>query len=434
MVQFYKTKKTKSQSPRVMTCQVSGIDHQLQGIIHHQRETYFVADALPDETIKIQIKGKHQAQLLKVLTPSGQRIAPECSYYGACGGCQGQILSAEDQRDYKAQEVAQLLTQLSGYTDLPDVEWLYGSPWHYRRAARLATWFDERQGWIAGFRQRSSKKLVKVAHCQVLSKSLNPLLKPLADLLGIFKKSFRLGHIELYDCQPQPVVKLHANSELSTEQLQACKTFAEQWQVSFYVSDPQGQRLLSGEKSYYALADGSVIHFTPGDFIQVNAALNEQLIQWALDQLDAQANEQVLDLFAGVGNFTIPLAKRARSVVAVEGVSQMSEQIQMNAQLNQCANVTAISGDLDDPQTLTGWCEQADKVLLDPARSGAKTALEAVAKAGVKAVVYIACDPATMARDLAVAQAHGYLIKRWALIDMFSQTRHIETAVLLTAH
>ncbi|MFM2479501.1 23S rRNA (uracil(1939)-C(5))-methyltransferase RlmD [Celerinatantimonas sp. MCCC 1A17872] len=432
MVQFYKTKQSSKNKSTVFKGSVSALDHRLQGIIHYQQQTYFTQDVISGEQVQLKATRKNKAQLVKVLQADPRRITPACQYYAKCGGCQGQILSYEDQLKLKAPQVSHLIEQLGGYEQLMAPQLIYGHDWHYRRVTRLATWFDNRQGWMLGFRQRQSKQLVQIDSCLVLKESLNALLAPLQTLLSQFPKAAKLGHVELYDCLPQPALRLRLTSALNEKQRQLCQQFANELQLSFFVSDINGERYLSGSDCYYQLDDLKV-HFTPGDFIQVNQSLNEQLVQLALDWLAPKADERLLDLFSGVGNFSLALAKRAKSVIAIEGVERMSEQLLLNAKLNQLDNITALSGDLDDPKTLAGICDDIDKVLLDPARAGAKTALESVAKAGVKAVVYIACDPATMARDLAMAREYGYKIQRWALINMFSQTSHVETAVLLSA-
>lgn len=432
MVQFYKIKQSSKNKPTTFKGLVSAIDHRLQGIIHHQQQTYFVPDVLPGEEVQLKVTGKRKAELLKVLQADSRRATPACQYYAQCGGCQGQILSFEEQLKLKAPEVMRLIKQLSGYEQLMEPELIYGQDWHYRRVTRLATWFDSRRGWMLGFRQSHSKQLVQIDHCLVLKESLNDLLNPLQVLLSTFSKSAKIGHIELYDCLPQPAVRLRLTSVLNEKQRQFCIQFANEHQVSFLVSDLNSEQYLVGSECYYQLGELD-IHFTPGDFIQVNPQLNEQMVQLAQQWLALKADERLLDLFSGVGNFTLALAQQAHSVIAVEGVERMSEQLQANAKLNQLSNIQALSGDLDDPKTLAGICETIDKVLLDPARAGAQTALESVAKVGVKAVLYIACDPATMARDLAIARAYGYKVQRWALINMFSQTSHVETAVLLSA-
>ncbi|WP_165872768.1 23S rRNA (uracil(1939)-C(5))-methyltransferase RlmD [Celerinatantimonas diazotrophica] len=411
---------------------MSAIDHRLQGIIHYQQQTYFAQDVLPEEEVQLKVTGKRKAQLLKVLQADPRRIKPACQYYGQCGGCQGQILSFDEQLNLKAPEVKRLIEQLSGYEQLMPPQLFYGQDWRYRRVTRLATWFDHRRGWQLGFRQSQSKQLVQIDSCLVLQESLNALIPPLQGLLNAFSKSAKLGHVELYDCLPQPAVRLRLTSALTAKQRQLCTQFANEQQVSFFVSDLKSEQYLVGSDCYYQLGE-LAIHFTPGDFIQVNPLLNEQMVQLAQQWLALKGEDRLLDLYSGVGNFTLPLAKQVRSVVAIEGIERMSEQLRVNAKLNQLNNIKALSGDLDDPKTLAGICETIDKVLLDPARSGAQTALESVAKAGVKAVLYIACDPATMARDLAIAHKYGYKIQRWALINMFSQTSHVETVVLLSA-
>lgn len=431
MVQFYKAKSATKKTQSAFDSFVTGIDHKLCGIVHHQQNTLFVERVLPNEQVRIKPLSNHQGQLVKLLKPSEQRIKPRCHYFERCGGCQAQMLSADDQLAYKRQEVGRLLKQFSGYEQLPDVTLLQGEVWNYRRDCRLSSWFVPGNGWQLGFRMPRAKKLVPMTQCETLSETLNPLLQPLQKLLASWPKTVRLGHIELIDVKPQPIVAIRLMKPLTSAQCRQCEAFAKAQQVAVVFDLGEERQWLVGEACYYTVDDVE-LHFSPGDFIQVNAGMNQQLVALALDWLDPQADERLLDLFSGIGNFTLPLAKRAKEVIAIEGVESMAQRVSDNARRNGLQNVTAFSGDLNDPSVLAERLKDIDKVLLDPARAGAKTAIGLVAKARPKAVLYIACDPATMARDVAQLQAAGYCLNRWALIDMFAQTSHVETAALFT--
>ncbi|CAG9000496.1 MAG: 23S rRNA (uracil(1939)-C(5))-methyltransferase RlmD [Candidatus Celerinatantimonas neptuna] len=431
MVQFYKAKPVSKNSLPSMEGSVEGVDHQLNGIIRHHQRTFFVADTLPEERVIFKPQSGYHGKLVKRLSSHPLRIAPACRYYKQCGGCQAQILDASDQLALKTPQIAQLITQLSGFVDLPEPLLIQGQPWRYRRITRLSTWFDKKMGWKLGFRAAQGKQVVSINHCLVLTESLDFLLQPLQQLIQSFPKNAGVGHIELIDCLPRPVVNLRLTKNLSPKLEQLCCDFAETYHVHFAVTGMDVQ-WLCGLGCYYEI-DGLTLYFSPGDFIQVNSLMNQQLVDLAIKWLDLSEQDLVADLFCGVGNFTLPIAKQCQSVVAVEGVLRMVEQLRANAKTNHLTNIEAFSGDLSDPETLAGRLNGIDKVLLDPARAGAKIAIELIAKLQVKRVVYIACDPATMARDIAVLKEAGYRLKCWALIDMFSQTSHIETAVLLTS-
>lgn len=431
MVQFYKAKPASKNLRPSVEGSVEGVDHQLNGIIRHRQRTFFVPDTLPEERVIFKPQLGHHGTLIKRLSAHPLRISPACCYYRQCGGCQTQVLEAGDQLAMKAPQVAQLISQLSGFSDLPEPILIQGESWHYRRITRLSTWFDKKKGWILGFRTMQGKQVVPIDHCLVLTESLDKLIQPLQQLMQMFPKHAGVGHIELIDCLPRPVVNLRLTKSLSPKLEQLCCDFADVHQVSFVVTGSHVQ-WLSGSSCYYEI-DGLSLHFSPGDFIQVNPSMNQQLVDLAISWLDLSKQDIVADLFCGIGNFTLPMAKRCRDVVAVEGVEQMVAQLQLNASTNHLSNVESFSGDLNDPETLAEKLNDIDKILLDPARAGAKTAIKLIAKLQVKTVVYIACDPATMARDIAILKDAGYRLKCWALIDMFSQTSHIETAVLLTS-
>ncbi|MFM2480222.1 23S rRNA (uracil(1939)-C(5))-methyltransferase RlmD [Celerinatantimonas sp. YJH-8] len=431
MVQFYKAKTAAKKTQPVFDSVVSGMDHKLCGIVHHQQNTFFVERVLPGERVRIKPLSNHQGQLIKVLQAGSLRIQPRCEYFQECGGCQSQILTSDQQISFKRTEVQKLIEQLSGYTDLPEPMLITEAAWNYRRCCRLATWYERQQGWLLGFRMAKSKQLVTVQHCDTLNQSLSALIAPLQQLFRQWPRAAGLGHVELIDALPKRVVLVRVTHPLTTPLIEQLVNFAVSQNISLVMDDGINRQWLQGEHCYYEVDDVS-LQFEPGDFIQVNASLNQQLVALATDWLDPQPQERILDLYSGIGNFTLPLAKRAAHVTAIEGVASMAVKVQQNAQANGLNNVEAVSGDLNDPAALRQHLTQIDKVLLDPARAGAKTALGLVAKARPKAVVYIACDPATMARDIAQLYSAGYQFKRWALIDMFAQTSHVETAVLFT--
>ncbi|WP_220718526.1 23S rRNA (uracil(1939)-C(5))-methyltransferase RlmD [Agarivorans litoreus] len=433
MAQFFKAKAKSTSIKAIRDAQVLALDHHLNGVVKHQGKTYFVDGVLPGERVDVLPSAKSgPAKLLKRLNDAPQRIEPACQFYQQCGGCSAQYLSAQAQRDYKLKAVAELISRQSGYQDLPEFEILSGDDWHYRRATRLSTWFDKQRGWQLGFRQKSSKDIVAISECIVLKPQLSALLVPLQQLLKTWPKSINLGHIELIDCQPQIVCRIRVRNQPSDKIAAQLRSFAQQYSIALVIATDEQSSYLMGEQAYYDLAEqGLRLAFTPGDFIQVNEAMNQALVSQALEWLQPCAKDQILDLYAGIGNFSLALAQNAQQVIAVEGVTAMTKQVLVNAEANGFSNISAFSGDLEQVETAKAWQKtKVNKVLLDPARAGAKLAISQVAKLSPSTVVYVSCNPATLARDAKVLKQAGYRLSKIALVDMFAHTEHVETMAL----
>ncbi|WP_432459722.1 23S rRNA (uracil(1939)-C(5))-methyltransferase RlmD [Agarivorans sp. QJM3NY_25] len=433
MAQFFKAKPKTTSLKRIDDCQVEQLDHHLHGIVRAGRQTYFVPNTLPGERVNIFPSHKSgPAKLIKRLKDSAQRISPICQFYQQCGGCSVQHLDAATQRQYKQRAVAQLISRLSGYPEMTALELLSGDDWHYRRVTRLSTWYDKSLGWQLGFRQKGSQQLVTISDCLVLSKNLSVLLEPLQALLKGWPKNVGLGHVELIDCEPKVVCRVRLTKPLAAKWQTQLLAIAERFNFAMLLTEAEQHTWLTGEQAYYTLHDQQLdLAFHPGDFIQVNVTINQLMINKALAWLKLKPQDVVLDLYSGIGNFSLPLAQRAKQVIAIEGVPAMSQRVMDNAKRNGLMNISAYCGDLEQPETAKFWQSRAvTKVLLDPARAGAKQAITQVAKLGLSTVVYVSCNPATLARDAKVLKEAGYKMVKLAVVDMFPQTEHIETMAL----
>ncbi len=435
MAQFFKAKAKSTTIKALRNQQVVDLDHHLKGVVKCQGQTYFVDGVLPSERVDILPNGKSgPAKLLKRLSSSQERIEPACGFYQRCGGCSALHLSVQHQRHYKLQAVQALLTRLSSYSQLPEIETLSGDEWAYRRVCRLSSWYDKNTGWQLGFRQKASKSLVAVDSCLVLEPQLSALIAPLQALVLAWPKKVALGHIELIACQPKPVCRIRLTQVLGDKYRKQLVNFAQAQQLAIVLAEQELQTWLCGEESYYSLSEQQLkLAFTPGNFIQVNAEMNQRLVSTAVDWLDLQTDDCVLDLYSGIGNFSLAIAQQVKQVVTVEGLKEMAVQVSCNAKRNGLTNVVAYSGDLEQPETAQFWQDfKVNKVLLDPARAGAKQAITQVAKLSPSTVVYVSCNPATLARDAREMKQAGYRLTKLALVDMFAHTEHIETMALFT--
>ncbi|MCT8987344.1 23S rRNA (uracil(1939)-C(5))-methyltransferase RlmD [Shewanella phaeophyticola] len=450
MAQFFKEKPNKSkQLSAKLSLDITQLDHLGAGIAQHQGKVVFIAGALPGERATVQLveqkKSYAKAKLIKIDSPATSRIKAHCPHYVQCGGCDLQHMDTQAQREHKQTTLVDLIAKLSSAEAV--AENLVATPivdnaWHYRRRARLATVFDKNtQRLQLGFRAANSNKIVEINQCPVLAAPLSDLITPLAVNLNQLKAKASLGHVELTQADNGHFAVLRITKTLPNSDLRWLSGFAEKHQLKVLLQDDAGKltqlypTLLSDEDKvtlpFYLLADNSVrCSFTPGNFVQVNGVINQAMVEQAIDWLDPQAGERILDLFCGVGNFSLPLAKKAAQVIAVEGVAEMVEQAKQNALDNQLTNVSFYHADLSADLSEQTWLGKIDKLLLDPARAGAYESLQWLQKMQPKKVVYVSCNPASLARDSSVLLANGYRIAKVGLVDMFPQTHHIEAMVL----
>ncbi|CAM4022376.1 23S rRNA (uracil(1939)-C(5))-methyltransferase RlmD [Shewanella aquimarina] len=439
MAQFYKAKPRKTQQTQAkQSFHVSQLDHLGAGIAEHQGKIVFIPGALPGETVTAQIteqKKRHaKAKLIKVETASEARIAPSCPYYGRCGGCDLQHLELSAQRDAKQAALENLINKMGCTQPQAMSEPLSGEGWHYRRRARLATQYQRDSKRLnLGFRALASSEVVNIDACPVLAKSLSDLIAPLNQCLNRLSAKRSLGHVELLSVDSGPGVVLRITSPLNDKDKALLAAFGEQHGVRVILLDDESRlETLWGDEGlpFYRLEDGSQLSFSPGNFIQVNGEINQQMVTQAIDWLQVQPGERVLDLFCGVGNFTLPLAEAGAQVVGVEGVETMVAQARLNAGASGVEGVEFYHGDLSADLSGAPWLGRIDKLLLDPARAGAYESLQWLKKMKPKAIVYISCNPVSLARDCEPLLAQGYVLSRLGLIDMFPQTHHIEAMAL----
>ncbi|MGI2168688.1 23S rRNA (uracil(1939)-C(5))-methyltransferase RlmD [Shewanella sp. MF05960] len=449
MAQFFKEKPNKSkQLSAKLTLDVTQLDHLGAGMAQLQGKVVFIAGALPGERATVQLieqkKSYAKAKLINIASPALSRVKPHCQHYSQCGGCDLQHMDIQAQRDYKQSALVDLMAKSS--SDAIDTQMLaeaiIGDGWHYRRRARLATVLDKRsQRLQLGFRAGNSNQIIEINQCPVLAAPLSDLITPLAANLNQLKAKASIGHVELTQADNGHFVALRVTKKLPNSDIRWLSGFAEKHQLNLLLQDDAGQltqlypSLASIEQAvtlpYYHLAAESVrCSFTPGNFVQVNGTINQAMVDQAIEWLDPQAGERILDLFCGVGNFSLPLAKKAAQVIGVEGVPEMVEQAKQNALDNHLDNVTFYHADLSADLSEQAWLGKIDKLLLDPARAGAYESLQWLQKMQPKKVVYVSCNPASLARDSSVLLANGYRIAKVGLVDMFPQTHHTEAMVL----
>lgn len=434
MAQFYSPNRRVT-TRQTITVAVDDLDPFGQGVARHQGKTIFVTGVLPGEQAEVQLTDEKRqfahARLKRLLTRSPQRVEPQCPHFNVCGGCQQQHADIALQQRSKASSLMRLMTRETGVTAQAAAP-IAGPAYAYRRRARLALYYQaKQQRLLMGYRQAGSHDLVNICACPILRPELEALLAPLHACLSRLQAVKRLGHVELVQADNGPLLVLRHLDPLSQADSQALRDFAQQHAVSVYLAeDAQSLTCLYGEAPVYRVA-GLTLAFSPRDFIQVNDAVNQQMINQALSWLDVQPQDRILDLFCGMGNFTLPLAQRAASVVGVEGVVALVDKGRENARRNALSNVTFFHQNLEDDITRQPWAAQGfDKILLDPARAGAAGVMPQIVKLSPRRVVYVSCNPTTLARDSKILLDAGYRLSNVTMLDMFPHTGHLESMAL----
>jgi len=425
------------------TATVAGLTHEGEGVVRGGK-TAFVAGALPGETIRFHRSRRHRhhddGQLLEIIEPSTSRVDPKCAHFGVCGGCALQHLSPEAQIEARQAELRENFERLARVTPQTWFEPMRGPIWSYRRRARLGAKYVIKKGRVlVGFRERAAPYVAQIDRCEVLAEPVGAMIAPLAQMIGELSIRDRLPQIEVAVADNAVALVLRVLEPPTAADLEKLRAFAAAHGVRFYLQ-PGGLETVreleaGGPPLYYRLARfGLEIEFQPTDFVQINGAVNETLVSRAIELLNPGPDSAVLDLFCGLGNFTLALAKVAGSVVGVEGEATLVERARHNARRNGIENAEFHVGDLfKEVSPGTAWAKRKyTHVLLDPPRAGAREIVPLVAKLAPRNVVYISCHPGSLARDVGIlAHEHGFHVAAAGVLDMFPHTGHVESIAVL---
>ena len=421
---------------------VDSLAHDGRGVAHVDSKAVFIHGALPGEEVRFRytrVQRRYDEGVVEqVLTPAVDRVEPRCTHFGVCGGCSLQHLARDAQILAKQQILLDALQRIGGVTPDEVLPPLLASGWGYRRKARLGVKHVPKKGKVlVGFRERGSSLVADLGQCPVLHPQVGERLGDLSELLSSLSIRDQVPQIEVSMGDEACVLAFRVLSEPNLEDRQRLTDFG--LQQGFHIFLQPG-----GPETLIPLADlrttlgyelprfGLGLEFRPSDFTQVNSELNRLMVDQALGLLDPQPNEQVLDLFCGIGNFTLPLATRAARVTGVEGDVGLVERARTNAGRNGLGNVAFHAADLYKPLDAEPWIqERFDKALLDPPRSGAFEVLDRLPRLGIQRLVYVSCYPSTLARDASrLVSGLGYRILAAGVMDMFPHTGHVEAMVL----
>ncbi|SFU94659.1 23S rRNA (uracil(1939)-C(5))-methyltransferase RlmD [Halomonas korlensis] len=433
---------------------IERLAHDGRGLAHSaDGKSQFVDGALPGERVETATHLTRQrydeAHVRRVIEASPDRVAPPCVHYALCGGCDLQHLAIEAQRAHKLAVLPEMLARQGvELTQAPTL--IATDDPHYRRRARLGVKVDAEGRVHLGFRARRSQRLVDIGDCTILVPTLNALLGPLHGHVATLDAPRQLGHLEMLESDQGVVLVLRQLKEHAAD-TRRWQAFAEthglhlvRWlgrdtpaldwltprlELTYRLPGPgPGPGPGQGTET----RDELTLGFAPGDFLQANAAVNRRMIETAMAWLGDIEGRSWLDLFAGVGNFSLALAAGGASVTAVEGNPAMVERLADNACVNGL-EVSARQADLTTAGTIEALLSEhaPQAVLLDPPRAGAERVCQALVEHPVARILYVACDPATLSRDAARLVHGGYRIVRAAVADMFVHTSHLESMLLL---
>ena len=424
------------------TARIDALTHDGRGIVADQGKKIFVPGALPGESVRIlrrkRRKNYDEAELLEVLEPAPTRIEPRCAVFGTCGGCSLQHLSAEDQRSIKQKALADNLQRIGKLSPESWLEPLYDDAaegsWNYRRRARLAVKDVHAKGRVlVGFREARAPYVCDMRRCEVLEEPVASLLEALSTLIGNLSIRSRLPQIEVAVGDNATALVFRVLDPPTADDLEKLESFSSDHDIGIGLQPggPDSVSWLAGpDELLYSLPEFDVdLRFEPTDFIQVNGRVNRRMVARAVELLAVEPQHRVLDLYCGIGNFSLPLAKRSLQVLGIEGEVEQVRRARDNAQRNAIDNCEFRQSDLSVIGGNESWLKEGwDRLLLDPARSGADAIVERASVIGAERIVYVSCHPATLARDAGIlVNQQGYRLEAAGIIDMFPHTGHVES-------
>ncbi|MFY7697754.1 MAG: 23S rRNA (uracil(1939)-C(5))-methyltransferase RlmD [Legionella sp.] len=424
---------------------IEKFSHDARGLARIAGKTTFIQGALPNETVLVEYTRQKndydEGQLIRVINQSPHRVSPKCPHYTSCGGCSLQHLDPTVQIHVKQQILIDLLTKIARCTPQHILPPVVGDYWNYRNKARLSVrYVEKKQSTLVGFREQNNPRFIAdITRCSILHEQVDTHITALRQLVDSLDEPRNIAQIEVAAGDQEVALIFRNLTAISTDDQQRLREFADQYNFFIYLqpAGPDSVYLFypqdRGNLLSYALPEyGINLHFKPTDFTQVNASLNRQMVTLALHLLALEPEDVVLDLYCGLGNFSLPMAKNCKWVIGVEGSEAMVQRAAMNAKLNDISNTDFYCANLDDENSISLFEKyQFDKVLLDPPRTGALTIVKKIHLIAPKLIVYVSCNPATLARDTDIlVHQQGYQLVSVGVMDMFPHTAHVESIAL----
>ncbi len=419
---------------------IDSLSHEGRGVATCNGKVTFIDGALPGERVMFQLTNRRrkldEGKILEILESSPDRVEPGCVHYGICGGCSLQHLSPDDQIKHKEKVLLEQFEHLGNVTPDRVLPPLRSPVWGYRRKARLGVKYVPKKGGVlVGFREKGSPFIAELTQCEIMAPSIGRRLMALRDLVGELSIRDRLPQIEVAIGDGKTGLVFRHLAPLTDEDIGRLNAFGEEYDFVIFLQ-PKGPESVHQiwpdhpvDLAYQPGADEPVLHFLPTDFTQVNAHINRDMVARVIERLELDRGDRVLDLFCGLGNFSLPIARRVEYVLGIEGDEGLVQRARANATRNRIDNIDFICTDLTESEYLQTIEEgRFNKVLLDPARSGAQAIIEKMSFGGIHRVIYVSCNPATLARDAGIlVHDKGFRLTQAGVMDMFPHTAHVES-------
>lgn len=436
-----------------MSVVVESLDHEGRGVAHVEGKAIFIEGALPGEKVEYSSYRKkpsfEMAQVTQVLHPSSMRTSPRCPHFGVCGGCLLQHMDASAQVAAKQRILEENLKRIGKVAPRQILPPIHGPTWGYRHRARMSVRLVQKKGGVlVGFHERRSSFIADMHRCEILPQRMSALIDPLRELIGGLSIRDRMPQIEIALGEQVDALVLRILEPLTQEDEVKLRDFADAHRVPKPIQwwlQPKGPETvypfypLEAPRLTYTLPEfGIEMPFSPTEFTQVNPDINRVLVRRALAMLDPQPGESIGDLFCGLGNFTLPIARRGATVVGVEGSAALVARAAANAAHNGLSGRTrfAQANLFEATEESLAALGRFEKLLIDPPRDGAievVKSLSAQPGEGMSPgrIVYVSCSPATLARDASVlVHDKGYTLMNAGVVNMFPHTGHVESIAL----
>lgn len=417
---------------------ISHLSHDGRGIAHVDGKITFIFGALTGEEVLFLYTKKRakfdEAVAIEIISPSPKRSEPQCSFFGSCGGCSLQHLEPSEQINHKEQVLLEHLQHFGNVIPKSILPSLTAKPYGYRRKARYSVrYVAKKDRVLIGFRELfNARFLADINACSVLHPTLGELLSPLQDCLNTLHNKRHIAQIEAAAGENATALIIRHLEPFNKEDSDTLIAFAKKHGIWLYLQPNNYQSIYkfypNDDQIYltYPITNDITLNFHPADFTQINDSINKQMINQALTLLELKPSDIVLDLFCGIGNFSLPMAHEAAKVYGVEGDQKMVDRATMNAKLNDIENAAFFCADLNKPDSIFQFAKNYNKILIDPPRSGAKNVVENIDLKHVETIVYVSCNPATLARDAGVFKERGFELVTTLVMDMFTHTEHVE--------
>lgn len=424
--------------------QVESLDNEGRGVAHSEGKVIFIEGALPGELVEYSSYRKkpsyEQATLVRVLRESAQRVRPRCRHFGVCGGCSMQHLDVSSQVAAKQRVLEDALTHIAKLR--PELVYppIHGPAWNYRDRSRIGVRLVPKKGGVlVGFHEKKSSYIADMGRCEILPCHVSAALLPLRELVSGMSAPDRIPQIEISVGGERTVLAFRNLLPLTSADETRLLAFGAEHGFSMWLQPGGPDTVKPIDKSedeflYYSLPEfGLRLRFRPTDFTQVNVHINRLLMRRAMQLLEPRSGERIADLFCGLGNFSLPIASRGANVIGVEGSDPLTRRAAENAAMNGLAERCEfkVSNLFEVTEESFAALGRLDKMLIDPPRDGAAAVCKALGEMAPRRIVYVSCNPATLARDAAVlCHEKGYRLCGAGVANMFPQTSHVESIAL----